>query len=80
MDRIGIYVTNATAVLAKVGEKGKVLVEDIKYRKMKYIAYIIRENGIFMLAVQGRIQRKPISERKKTIRTGNDQLASQFPL
>lgn len=31
---------------------------------MKYLAHKIRENGRFILAVQGKIQEKPIKERE----------------
>lgn len=37
----------------------KILV-DVKHRKLEYVAHKIREIGIFMLAVQERIQGKPL--------------------
>ena len=51
------FVSNAR-VLARVGEENNVLVEDIEHHKPKYIAHKIWENGVFKLALQGRIQRE----------------------
>jgi hypothetical protein len=54
-------------VLARVKEKNKTIAEDIKRRKLKYIlSHKIWENGIFMLAVQGRIQGKPVRGRRRS--------------
>ena len=59
------FVTNKE-VLARIGEERKVVVEDIKNRKLKYLAHKIRENGIFMLAVQGKIQGRSTRGRKRS--------------
>lgn len=40
--------------------------QDIKNRKMKYIAHNIRENDIFMLMIQEKIQGKTSRERKRS--------------
>ena len=57
------FVSNAR-ILAQVGEENEVLVEDVKLHKLKYIARKIWENGMFLLAVQGRIREKLIKRRR----------------
>lgn len=71
------FATNI-AVLARAKIKNRTVVEDIKIRKQKYIVHKIIENGIFILAVQGRIQGKPITGRKKS-ELINTNLPSNFP-
>ncbi|XKL65859.1 hypothetical protein PGB90_009279 [Kerria lacca] len=58
------FVSNNT-VLARVKKENKTIVEDIKHRKLKYLTHKICENCIFMLAVQIRIQGKPIRGRRR---------------
>lgn len=54
------FINNTTVVLRmeKMEKKSTILVDNIRKRKMKYLAHKIRENGIFMLAIQGKIQEK----------------------
>ena len=63
-------------VLTKIGEEWKVLLEDVKNRKQKYIVDKIWENGIFLLALQGKMQGKSITGRRSELVTTNSPVYS----